>query len=125
MDIQSLQTFNLDRKELLLTVLSLITGLIHVYVGYTSGFDTLTLAGLGFFGGTLIFLGNYFRNLVVTASIPYTAIQFVFYYRTYGLEFGPLAAVDKAVQALFIVLGIYYLSKRYRLSDSPKDFLMN
>jgi hypothetical protein len=113
----------LNRRELSLAGLSLITGIIHIYVGYTSGFDTLTLAGLGFVGGTGIFLSGYYRNLTVTASIPYTAIQFVFYYQSYGFNLGPLAAIDKTVQLLFIITGIIYLREKYSSSESLKNFL--
>lgn len=112
-----------NRKELVLAALSLITGIIHLYVGYSAGFDTLMLAGLGFIGGTGIFLSGYYRNAVVTSSIPYTAVQFLFYYQSYGFNLGPLAAIDKSVQLLFIILGAIYLNEKYRDSSSLKDFL--
>jgi hypothetical protein len=113
----------LDNLELVLLTGALISGIIHLYVGYEQAFTTLMLAGAGFIGGSVIFLTGYFRNLTVIASIPYTLAQFYFYYQTYGFSFGPLAAVDKVVQGIFVLTGVYYLAGKFRDAEEPKDFL--
>jgi len=115
--------FSLGRKELLLILTASITGFIHLYVGYTQMFQTLTLAGFGFFGGIALFLSGKYRNLITAISIPYTAIQFVFYYNSYGLNLGPLALIDKIIQLVFIILGAHYLSTKYHQAESIVDFL--
>ena len=124
MDIDQIKDkLDLDSKELFLIAGSVITGLIHLYVGYTADSRMLILAGLGFLGGTALFMKDLYRNLIVLASIPYTGSQFVFYYLYYGLNLGPLAAFDKIVQLLFIVAGTVYLKDRYSDSESIMDFL--
>ena len=115
---------NLGKVEIVLLTGALISGTIHLYVGYDQAFTTLMLAGAGFIGGSVIFLSGYFRNLTVTASIPYTLAQFYFYYQTYGFSGGALAAVDKVVQLLFVLTGFYYLAGKFRDAEEPKDFLL-
>jgi len=115
--------FSLSQDELLLILTAFITGFIHIYVGYTEMFQTLTLAGFGFLGGTALFLSGRYQNLITAFSIPYTAIQFVFYYQGYGLTLGPLALIDKIVQFVFIILGLHYLWINYNKSGSKSDFL--
>ncbi len=114
---------DLTQKESFLTFTALITGLIHIYVGYSTSYHTLALAGLGFLGGLAIFLTGKFRNLVVAAAIPYTAVQFVFYYQSYGFSFTPVAAIDKLVQSAFILVGLLYLIRAYERSESIESML--
>jgi hypothetical protein len=102
---------------------AVITGLIHLYVGISQSFGTLTLAGAGFLGGAVLFVLDRYRNLVVLASLPYTGVQFIFYYQSYGLNFGPVAAVDKLVQAGFILVGVYYLKKNFGDGETLRGFL--
>jgi hypothetical protein len=109
--------------EVLLLSCAAITGVIHLYIGLTQSYHTLSWAGAGFLGGAVIFLSGYFRNLVVAASIPYTLVQFVFYYQSYGLNFWPLAAFDKIVQVVFVVSGVFYLSRKYTESEDIWDFV--
>lgn len=116
-------SLNLDNTEIFLIAGSIITGIIHLYVGYTADSRMLVLAGLGFLGGTALFTKDFFRNLVVLASIPYTGSQFVFYYLYYGFNLGPLAAFDKIIQLLFLVAGTIYLKERYSDSSSVVNFL--
>ena len=106
---------SLDKKEYGLVTAALVSGIIHVYVGYSSLSIELTLAGLGFLGGIGLFLCEKRKNLIVAVSIPYTAAQVILYYQIYGLSFGPLGAIDKVTQVLFIALGIYYLRKNSQM----------
>ncbi len=114
----------LENLELVLLTGALVSGIIHLYVGYDQAFMTLSLAGAGFIGGSMIFLSGYFKNLTVIASIPYTLAQFYFYYQTYGFSFGLLAGIDKVVQAVFVLTGTYYLSGKFRDAERPRDFLL-
>ena len=98
--------------DLFLITASILTGAIHLYVGVTTQFHQLTLAGLGFIGGTAIFAYGFRRKLVVAASIPFTAYQMYAYYIGYGFSFSPIAAVDKIAQVMFILGGLFYLYRK-------------
>jgi hypothetical protein len=102
---------------------AVITGLIHLYVGVSQGFGLLTLAGAGFLGGAVLFILDRYRNLVVLASLPYTGVQFIFYYQSYGLNLGPVAAIDKLVQTGFILVGLYYLKRNLGDGETLREFL--
>jgi hypothetical protein len=97
-----------------------VTGLVHLYKGFNSSFLLLTLAGAGFIGGINIYSIDFYRNLVVLASIPFTLAQFVFYYRYYGFNFGLLGGLDKLVQLVFVLSAIFYL---YNNSVSVRNLL--
>ena len=101
-----------------------LSGIIHLYVGLTMDLILVFLAGTGFFVGASIFLLGYFRNVLAAVSIPYTAIQFVFYYQSYGLNFGPLGVADKIIQTFFILTALYYLNKKFSESEDLKDLLL-
>lgn len=114
---------SMDKKELLLLTAAIATGIIHFYVGYSSNSSLLTLAGLGFIGGSGLFLSGKFRNIIVGASVPYTGVQFPLYYLYYGFSLGPLAGIDKLIQLAFIITGILYLRDNYRGSTKLKSIL--
>ena len=106
--------FDGDYLDYLLIGAALMTGLIHLYVGITVSFSLLTLAGAGFIGGTVLYVSGVYRDLIVITSIPYTLAQFVMYYRFYGFSLGTVAAIDKAVQLIFVLASAFYLSGRIR-----------
>lgn len=101
---------DLEGIEYALLGLVLVTGLIHLYVGATSDFMLLTLAGLGFFGGAVLFLLECRRDFLAAAVIPYTLLQFWEYYQFYGFTGGTLAVLDKAVQTALVLLAVYYVA---------------
>lgn len=116
-------TKSLGGKDYLMISAAIITGLIHLYVGYTSDFNTLILAGLGFVAGTALFLTKKFQNIVVAVAVPYTAVQFLFYYQSYGFNLGPLAAVDKIVQLVFIVVALLFLFDNYQKAEDLAEMI--
>jgi hypothetical protein len=98
-----------DVVDYLLVGAAAVSGLIHLYKGFNSGFLLLTLAGAGFLGGIILYLVGFHRFWVVAASIPFTLAQFVFYYRFYGFNFGFLGGLDKFVQLVFVLSAVYFL----------------
>jgi hypothetical protein len=111
MNIREEVSLRFTRVEYGLLGLALVTGLIHVYVGVVNQFNLLILAGAGYLGGMALFSLRRFRKYVVALSIPYTLAQFVGYYQFFGFNVSAEAAVDKVVQAVFVVLGFYYFRK--------------
>lgn len=101
-----------DYLDILLAALVAVTGLIHLYVGITTSFHQLTLAGAGFIGGLALFIIGYRTREVVLLSLPFTGYQIYAYYVYYGFNGSTIAAVDKAVQILILVLGTVYLIDR-------------
>ena len=119
---------HLDNLDIFLVSSAIVTGVIHAYLGLihflqVQNISFLGLAGLGFLAGAGIFLLEKYQNALVAASIPYTGVQFVFYYQAYGFGFNLLSLIDKAVQAVFILAGIYFLKENYYSSQSVKEFL--
>jgi hypothetical protein len=98
-----------DVVDYVLVGAAAVSGLIHLYKGFNSSFLLLTLAGMGFIGGMVLYLADFYRDLVVLVSIPFTLAQFVFYYRFYGFNFGFLGGLDKFVQLVFVLSAVYYL----------------
>ena len=101
--------FEMDVLDYLLVGAAAVSGLIHLYEGFVSGFMLLVFAGAGFFGGIVVYTIDLYRNFLVLASIPFTLVQFVMYYRFYGFSLGPLGALDKVVQLVFVLAGVFYL----------------
>lgn len=104
-------TETIDWKGWLAIVLAAITGVIHLVLGVGNFPDPLALsflvAGLGFFGGIVLFLMEYRRRLLVVLAIPYVAAQIALFYllnMPTVATLSPVAIVDKAVQLVLIVL---------------------
>ncbi|MFB6209737.1 MAG: hypothetical protein ABEJ56_06415 [Candidatus Nanohaloarchaea archaeon] len=103
---------SLSNSEILLILLSLVTGIIHVWVGYLSLSNTLILAGIGFLVGLYLFVVmEKFRTVIVSLSIPYTLSQIYFAYQSYGFNPTQLVIIDKIIQLALILTAIYYLSR--------------
>ena len=87
--------------------LTIITGLIHLYLYTTDDWLPFFVAGTGFFGvvGLFFALKNYRRYLYL-AAIPYTLAQIGGYIL---FPMGPfeLAVLDKLVQAALVVTLAY------------------
>lgn len=106
---------SLDALETSLALLVAVTGFIHLYQGLVTGFQLLTLAGLGYFGGLVLFVFLCRRTFLAGAVAPYTLLQFWEYYQFYGFSFSTLAAADKTVQLLLVILATYYTIDQGRI----------
>jgi hypothetical protein len=88
--------------------LAAITGVLHVWLGVQFISSPLgisfLLAGVGFFGGAALVAVDYRRRLVYAIGVPFTAVQIVAWYLVNVPEFSPVGYLDKAVQAVFIVV---------------------
>ena len=68
-------TRSLNPVHSLAKPLAVATGVIHVYAGVVEGRIPVSIAGIGFLGGVVLFLSDYRRSLLYVAGIIYTAIQ--------------------------------------------------
>lgn len=107
---------NLTLSESLLVVLVTLTGLIHIQIGYSSADTFILLAGLGYISGALLFLKDFYRKLLVLASIPYTLAQIIIYYQVYGFYLSSIALIDKSAQVILILLAIKYVIRKCDLN---------
>ncbi|MGQ5516840.1 DUF7475 family protein [Halococcus saccharolyticus] len=89
-------------------VLAVITGVIHLYLGVSFIDSPLGLsflvAAVGFGIGIVGVLYDYRRTLLYVLGIPFVAGQIVVWYVVNAPDFGTLGYVDKAVQAVLIVV---------------------
>jgi hypothetical protein len=86
--------------------LILITGILHVYAGVIEGRIPVALAGVGYAGALVLFFLDYRRRLLYLLGVPYTAVQFPLWIVAKS-EYGMIDYVDKAVQAVLILVLIY------------------
>jgi hypothetical protein len=77
-----------------------------VYAGIVEGRIPVALAGVGYAGALVLFLSDYRRRLLSLIGIPYTAVQFPLWIVAKS-EYGVVDYVDKAVQAVLILVLIY------------------
>lgn len=112
-------TETIDWKGWLAIVLAAVTGVIHLVLGVGNFPDPLAIsflvAGLGFFGGIVLFLMDYRRRLLIALGIPYVAAQIALYYllnMPTVATISPIAIVDKAVQLVLIVLMVLLYRER-------------
>jgi hypothetical protein len=118
---RSINTASLTQLHWGAVVLVAITGVIHLAIGVSSiasfGFEplavALALAGLGYFGGTLLFLQDIRRKQLYLAGVLFTALQIVLWVQFNQLGGDPAIStveiIDKLVQVLLIVvLGLLY-----------------
>lgn len=102
--------------DYLATVLAAITGIIHLYEGVEHlGGEPIAiwfvLAGVGFFGGIVLFWAGFNRKLLYPTGIVFTAIQLVAYFAINWPDiFSALGIFDKIVQ--LVLIGC--LAARYR-----------
>jgi hypothetical protein len=120
MDIAT-RTASLTRLHWVAVALAAITGVIHLAIGVSSiasfGFAplavALALAGLGFFGGVLLFLQDVRRRQLYIAGVLFTGLQIVLWVQFNQLggdpAISPVEIIDKLVQVLLLaVLGLLY-----------------
>ena len=97
---------SLTRIQWLAVALIVVTGVLHVYAGVVEGRIPVALAGVGYAGALVLFLFDYRRRLLYALGIPYTAVQFPLWIVAKS-EYGMVDYVDKAVQAVLIVVLLY------------------
>lgn len=103
---------SLTRLQWLAVVLIVVTGVLHVYAGVVEGRIPVALAGVGYAGALVLFFLDYRRRLLYLLGIPYTAVQFPLWIVAKS-EYGMVDYVDKAVQAVLILVLLYlYVNTR-------------
>ena len=100
----------LTRLQWLAVVLIVVTGVLHVYAGVVEGRIPVALAGVGYAGALVLFFLDYRRRLLYLLGIPYTAVQFPLWIVAKS-EYGMVDYVDKAVQAVLILVLLYLYLK--------------
>jgi hypothetical protein len=116
-----IETDSLTTTHWLAILLVLITGVIHVYAGVIEGRIPVSLAGVGFLGAAVLFLLDYRRSLLYLVGIVYTAVQFPLWYVANVGEFTMLGYVDKALQAVLIVILAYLYWKARRATNRDRE----
>ena len=97
---------SLTRLQWIAVGLVAITGVLHVFAGVVEGRIPVTLAGVGYAGALVLFFLDYRRRLLYLVGIPYTAVQFPLWIVAKS-EYGMVDYVDKAVQAVLILVLLY------------------
>ncbi|CCQ35539.1 uncharacterized protein Nmlp_1331 [Natronomonas moolapensis 8.8.11] len=97
-------------------IAALVSAAIHLLLGVRmlpSGMGiSFVLAGLGFFGAIALVLFDYRRRTVYAVGVPFTLVQIVLWYyvnfaagpKSFPADVGTLGIVDKAAQALLVVV---------------------
>lgn len=118
-----LETASLTAWHWLAVALVVLTGVLHLYSGLVEGRIPVALAGVGFFGALVLFLVDYRRPLLYLVGIAYTAVQFPLWYVAKAGEFTMLGYVDKAIQAVLILLlaWLYWRHRRARPSSQEAE----
>lgn len=108
-----------SRLEVLGIVLALATGVVHLALGIGAVPDALgiasVLAALGFAVGVYCYVVDYRRRLILLLGVPFVGGQIVLWYvlnRPASLaDVSPLAAVDKPIQAVLVVVLVFLYSR--------------
>ena len=100
----SIGTASLGPIHWIAVVLTVITGVLHVYAGLIEGAPPLLLAGVGFVVAVGVFLLDYRRRLLYGVGIVYTGIQIPLWYVIKAGNYTMVGYVDKAVQVLLVVV---------------------
>lgn len=113
-ETSTLEAANLTQLQYAAVALAALTGLLHLALGVQflpSGLAvSFVLAGVGFFGGIVLFLLGYRRRLLYLVGVGYTAVQVVLYVVfNWPDVVSPLGLADKVIQlALIGVLVVLY-----------------
>jgi hypothetical protein len=92
-------------------LLAAVTGAIHLLLGvrvmsFNATMGVLfVLAGLGFFGGIVVFLTRYWRRELYLVAAAFAGVQ-ILAWLALG-RFNALGYADKAVQVVFVLLVVY------------------
>lgn len=103
------ETESLETIHWAAIVLAAITGIIHLVLGVrfisTPLGISFILAGLGFFGGIVLFLLNVRRRLLYLVGALFTGVQVVLYVAFNWPDIlSPGGVIDKIVQLVLIAL---------------------
>lgn len=99
--------------------LATVTGLVHLALGVAALPDPLGVASLlaaaGFAGGAVLYAKGFRRQVVLALGVPFVAAQIVLWYllnepSSLG-DISPMAAVDKPVQVVLIVVLVVLFSR--------------
>ncbi|WP_435156947.1 hypothetical protein [Haladaptatus sp. DFWS20] len=112
-DVESINTF-----ERIGGVLAIITGIVHLYLYWETGFAPFLLAGLGFIGAVGLLFTTFSRRLLYAIGIPYIGIQILLWI-AFGMQNLVLGVFDKSVQILLVGLLIALL-----LVELEIDFIL-
>lgn len=103
------ETTSIDSLYWVAAVLVAMTGASHIYAGFIEGRIPVLLAGVGYFGGLLLFQVWKRRRYLYLVGIVYTFVQLPLWYVVKAGEYTLLGYVDKTVQiALIGVLAYLY-----------------
>lgn len=105
------ETAGLTWPHWLAAALALVSGVIHLVLGvmfFPQGTAiAFLLAGVGFFGGLVLALLNYRRQLLYLVGVVFVAVQVVaFYFINYRNQpaFSLIEGIDKVAQVVLIVV---------------------
>lgn len=111
MELTRIETDSLTALHWVAIALAIVSGIIHLVLGvmfFPGGLPVaFLLAGLGFFGGVVLFLRNYRRQELYLVGIGFTALQVVLYLlinQRSDPAISPVEGIDKAAQLVLIVL---------------------
>lgn len=96
-----------------------VTGVIHVYAGLVEGRIPVALAGFGFLGAIVLYVVGYRRTLLYLVGILYTAVQIPLWYVVKAGAYTTIGFVDKAVQAVLVLLLAYLYWQTRGASTTP------
>lgn len=102
-------------------LLTILTGIIHVYAGLVEGRIPVSIAGVGFLGAAVLFLLDYYRTILYPVGIVYTAVQFPLWYVVNAGEYTMIGYVDKVIQGMLIVVLAYLFWKQTWASEGDRD----
>jgi hypothetical protein len=90
---------------------ALVTGVVHLLLasrlGLSNTFGVLFIFnGLGFLGGTVIFLTQYWRRELHLVAAGYALVTIAAFFAT-GAAWSPFAVVTKVAEAVFSVAVLY------------------
>jgi hypothetical protein len=117
-----LHTDSLDSLHWAGIALSIVSGVIHLFLGVSFLPEPLgisfLLAGFGFLGAVVLVLTDVYRRAVYGVGVPFVAIQLVlWYYLNYVVgpktlsQIGPIEIVDKVAQVALIAVLVVLLRR--------------
>ncbi len=100
---------NVDAAHVAAVGLILVSAAVHLYLFLQHSELEMLLAGLGFIGAVVLFFLGISRRLLYAVGIPYVAAQFVLWWMSDMPHLQSYGLLDKASQALLVVVLTYLL----------------